>query len=62
MAQLVPSMHGVVLGGVVKVVGSNLALGSVDLQYPSVYIVYIVYSIVLVLKKPNRMYFFILYG
>ena len=44
VAQLVASMSGVVLGGVVKVVGSNLArgkiftasIGSVDLLYPSV--------------------------
>ena len=46
MAQLVASMSGVVLGGVVEVVGSNLArgkiftasVGSVDSPYPSVYI------------------------
>ena len=46
MAQLVVSMSGVVLGGVVEVVGSNLAtgkiftasIGSVDSLYPSVYI------------------------
>ena len=46
MAQLVASMSGVVLGGVVEVVGSNLARGktfsasicSVDSLYPSVYI------------------------
>ena len=46
MAQLVASMPGVVLGGVVEVVGSNLArgkkfaasIGSVDLLYPSVFI------------------------
>ena len=41
MAQLVASMSGVVLGGVVMVVGSNLAtasIGSIDLRYPSVYI------------------------
>ena len=45
MAQLVASMSIVVLGGVVKVVGSNLArgkiftasIGSVNLLYPSVY-------------------------
>ena len=43
MAQLVASMSGVVLGGVVEVVGSNLArgkiftasIGSVDSLYPS---------------------------
>ena len=46
MAQLVASMSGVVLGGVVMVVGSNLARGkiftasidSVDSLYPSVFI------------------------
>ena len=44
MAQLVASMSGVVLGGVVEVVGSNLgrgkiftaSIGSVDSLYPSV--------------------------
>ena len=43
---LVASMSGVVLGGVVEVVGSNLArgkiftasIGSIDSLYPSVYI------------------------
>ena len=52
MAQLVASMSGVVLGGVVEVVGSNLArgkiftasIGSVDSLYPSVYIyIYIIH-------------------
>ena len=51
MAQLVASMSGVVLGGVVEVVGSNLArgkiftasVGLVDSLYPSVYI-YITYT------------------
>ena len=43
MAQLVASVSGVVLGGVVMVVGSNLARGkisisSVDSLYPSIYI------------------------
>ena len=46
VAQLVASMSGVVLGGVVEVVGSNLArgkiftasIGSVDSLYPSIYI------------------------
>ena len=46
MAQLIASVPGVVLGGVVMVVGSNLArgkiltasIGSVDSLYPSVYI------------------------
>ena len=44
MAQLVASMSGVVLGGVVEVVGLNIArgkiftasIGSVDSLYPSV--------------------------
>ena len=44
MAQLVASMSGVVLGGVVEVVGSNLdrgkiftaSISSVDSLYPSV--------------------------
>ena len=51
MAQLVASMSGVVLGGVVEVVGSNLArgkiftasIGSVDSLYPSVYIYIYIY-------------------
>ena len=46
MAQLVASMSGVRLGGVVMIVGSNLARGkiftasisSVDSLYPSVFI------------------------
>ena len=46
MAQLVASMSGVVLGGVVMDVGSNLArskifiasIGSVESKYPSVFI------------------------
>ena len=46
MAQLVASISGVVLGGVVEVEGSNLArgkiltasIGTVDLLYPSLYI------------------------
>ena len=46
MVQLVALMSGVVLGGVVEVVGSNLArgkiftasIGSVDSLYPSVFI------------------------
>ena len=46
MAQLLASMSGVVLGGVVEVVGSNLArgkiftasIGSVDSLYPSVFV------------------------
>ena len=45
MAQLVASMSCVVLGGVVKIVGSSLArgkiftasIGSVDSLYPSIY-------------------------
>ena len=51
MAQLVASMSGVVLGGVVEVVGSNFArgkiftasIGSVDSLYPSVYIYIYIY-------------------
>ena len=51
MAQLVASMSGVVLGGVVEVVGSNLArgkiftasIGSVDSLYPSVCIYIYIY-------------------
>ena len=51
MAQLVASMSGVVLGGVVEVVGSNLArgkiftasIGSVDSLYPYVYIYIYIY-------------------
>ena len=51
MAQLVASMSVVVLGGVVEVVGSNLArgkiftasIGSVDSLYPSVYIYIYIY-------------------
>ena len=46
VAQLVALMSGVVLGGVVEVVGSNLArgkiftssIGSVDSLYPSVFV------------------------
>ena len=46
MAQLVASVSGVVLGGVVMVVGSSFArgkiftasIGSVDLLYPSLYL------------------------
>ena len=53
MAQLVASMSGVVLGGVVKVMGSNLArdkiftasIDSVDSLYPSVYIYICIYNI-----------------
>ena len=51
MAQLVASVSGLVLGGVVEVVGSNLArgkiftasIGSVDSLYPSVYIYIYIY-------------------
>ena len=51
MAQLVVSMSGVVLGGVVEVVGSNLArgkiftasIGSVDSLYPYIYIYIYIY-------------------
>ena len=53
MAQLVEPMSDVVLGGVGKVVGSNLArgkiitasIGSVDSLYPTIYIyIYIIFS------------------
>ena len=55
MAQLVASMSGVVLGGVVKVVGSNLArgkiftasIGSVDSLYTSLYIYFVVVFLLL---------------
>ena len=51
MAQLIASISGVVLGGVVMVVGSNFArgkiftasIGSVDSLYPFVFI-YILYE------------------
>ena len=54
MAQLEASMSGVVLGGVVEVVGSNLArgkiftasIGSVDSLYPSVYIYILLASMI----------------
>ena len=56
VAQLVASMSGVVLGGVVEVVGSNLArgkiftasIGSVDSLYPSVYIYIYTYTVFLI--------------
>ena len=60
MAQLVASMSGVVLGGVVEVVGSNLArgkiftasIGSVDSLYPSVFIYCLyIYIYIYILKK-----------
>ena len=61
MAQLVASMSGVVLGGVVEVVGSNLArgkiftasIGSVDSLYPSVYIYIYIY---IYIYKHKRLY------
>ena len=63
MAQLVASMSGVVLGGVVEVVGSNLArgkiftasIGSVDSLYPSVhiYIYQIKYTLFISTKAMN---------
>ena len=51
VAQLVASMSGVGLGGIVMVLGSNLArgkiftasIGSVDSLYPSVYIYIYIY-------------------
>ena len=59
MAQLVASMSGVGLGGIVMVLGSNLArgkiftasIGSVDSLYPSVYIY--IYIYIYILNKIN---------
>ena len=64
MAQLVASMSGVVLGGVVDVVGSNLArgkiftasIGSVDSLYPSVYIYIYIYIYLYILYIYCRVY------
>ena len=69
MAQLVASMSGVVLGGVVEVVGSNLArgkiftasIGSVDSLYPSVFIYCLNLHQFLILCSSKAMMFVILY-
>ena len=62
MAQLVASMSGVVLGGVVEVVGSNLArgkiftasIGSVDSLYIPLYL-YIYIYIYQLIQNPESM-------
>ena len=69
MAQLVASMSGVLLGGVVKVVGSNLPrgkiftayIGSVDSLYPSVFIYCVNLHQVLILCSSKAMMFVKLY-
>ena len=69
MAQLVASMSGVVLGGVVEVSGSNLAtskiftasIGSVDLLYPSVFIYCLNLHQFLILCSSKAMMFVKLY-
>ena len=69
VAQLVASMSGVVLGGVVKVVGSNLArgkiftasIGSVDSLYPSVFIYCLNLHQFLILCSSKAMMFLKLY-
>ena len=69
MAQLVASMSGVVLGGVVEVVGSNLArgkkitasIGSVDSLYPSVFIYCLNLHQFLILCSSKAMMFVKLY-
>ena len=69
MAQLVASMSGVVLGGVVMIVGSNLArgkiftasIGSVDSLYPSVFIYCLNLHQFLILCSSKAMMFVKLY-
>ena len=69
MAQLVTSVSGVVLGGVVMVVGSSLArgkiftasIGSVDSLYPSVFIYYMNLHQFLILCSSKAMMFVKLY-
>ena len=69
MAQLVASMSVVVLGGVVEVVGSNLArgkiftasFGSVDSLYPSVFIYCLNLHQFLILCSSKAMMFVKLY-
>ena len=69
MAQLVASMSGVVLGGVVMVVGSNLArgkvstasIGSVNSLYPSVFIYCVNLHQFLILCSSKAMMFVKLY-
>ena len=70
MAQLVASMSGVVLGGVVEVVGSNLAggkiftasIGSVDSLYPSVFIYCLNLHQFLILCSSKAMIYIYIYG
>ena len=70
MAQLVASMSGVVLGGVVEVVGSNLARGKkkiysiyrlIDSLYPSVFIYCLNLHQFLILCSSKAMMFVKLY-
>ena len=69
VAQLVASMSGVVLGGVVEVVGSNLArgkiftasIGSVDSLYPSEFIYCLNLHQFLILCSSKAMMFVKLY-
>ena len=69
MAQLVAPMSGVVLGGVVMVVGSNLArgkiltasIGSVDSLYPYVFINYLNLHQFLILCSSKALMFVKLY-
>ena len=69
VAQLVASMSGVVLGGVVEIVGSNLArgtiftasIGSVDSLYPSVFIYCLNLHQFLILCSSKAMMFVKLY-
>ena len=69
MAQLVGSMSGVGLSGVVKVVGSNLArgkiftasIGSVDSLYPSIFIYCVNLNQFLILCSSKAMMFVKLY-
>ena len=63
MAQLVASVSGVVLGGVAKVVGSNLArgkiftasIGSVHSLYPSIYILNFTHKCRLLMTFANKL-------
>ena len=69
VARLVVSMSGVVLGGVVEVVGSNLArgkiftasIGSVDSLYPSVFVYCLNLHQFLILCSSKAMMFVKLY-
>ena len=69
VAQLIMPMSGVMLGGVVKVMGSNLArgkiltasIGSIDSLYPSVFIYCVNLHQVLILCSSKAMMFVKLY-